>query len=270
MEHLLACMKIAGDDTVQRTQLRHRQELVKAFQIEPGMRVLEIGCGQGDTTVVLADRVGEQGHVHAIDIAEADYGAPFTLGEATETILKSKLGSRITFQLETDVMDLTFDEPYDVAVLSHCSWYFRSPAQLTDYLQKLRTAAKRICLAEWDAAYIKDSQRAHFYSAAILALYSEYVENDGNIQHMFAPSQLTQMLKDTGWQLSSKQTIDASYLQDGSWETDYALSIREKFSGAPERIQTLVSTFYYLLDTVKEDKTESLNSFVLTAVSGKE
>ena len=86
MEHLLNCMKIIGNDTIQRTQLTHRIELVKTFQIKKGMKVLEIGCGQGDTTVVLADAVGETGHVVAIDIASTEYGAPITLGEASKTI----------------------------------------------------------------------------------------------------------------------------------------------------------------------------------------
>ena len=61
-------MKIIGDDTIQRTQLKHRLELVSAFQLNKGMRVLEIGCGQGDTTVVLADAVGPTGQVVALSL----------------------------------------------------------------------------------------------------------------------------------------------------------------------------------------------------------
>jgi ubiquinone/menaquinone biosynthesis C-methylase UbiE len=64
------------DDLIQQVQLQHRLELVAAFGIQKGMRVLEIGCGQGDTTVAIADAVGESGSVVAIDIASPDYGAP--------------------------------------------------------------------------------------------------------------------------------------------------------------------------------------------------
>ncbi|MDQ7862686.1 hypothetical protein RCO48_21655 [Peribacillus frigoritolerans] len=35
------------DDLIQQVQLQHRLELVAAFGIQKGMRVLEIGCGQG-------------------------------------------------------------------------------------------------------------------------------------------------------------------------------------------------------------------------------
>ena len=61
------------EDQVQQIQLQHRFDLAKAFGVRKGMRILEIGCGQGDTTVVLADLVGEEGHIVAIDIAKGDY-----------------------------------------------------------------------------------------------------------------------------------------------------------------------------------------------------
>lgn len=87
---------------IQQVQLQHRLELVAAFGIQKGMRVLEIGYGQGDTTVAIADAAGESGSVVAIDIASPDYGAPLTLGQATERIKKSSLGERIDFHFEMD------------------------------------------------------------------------------------------------------------------------------------------------------------------------
>ena len=58
------------------SQTRHRLEIVSRFNIRPGANVLEIGCGQGDCTVVLAAAVGENGHVTAVDPASLDYGTP--------------------------------------------------------------------------------------------------------------------------------------------------------------------------------------------------
>ena len=91
LDGLLGNMKVIGDDAIQRTQLKHRLSLVEKFALEPGMRILEVGCGQGDTTVALADAVGEEGHVLAVDIADSDYGAPITLEEATSAIAGSLL-----------------------------------------------------------------------------------------------------------------------------------------------------------------------------------
>jgi len=40
-------------EDIQRTQTDHRLKLVQFWGIKEGSRVLEIGCGQGDTTAIL-------------------------------------------------------------------------------------------------------------------------------------------------------------------------------------------------------------------------
>ena len=60
-----------------RPQFEHRVKIVKSWNIVPGSRVLEIGPGQGDCTIVLATAVGESGHVDAVDPAPLDYGTLF-------------------------------------------------------------------------------------------------------------------------------------------------------------------------------------------------
>jgi ubiquinone/menaquinone biosynthesis C-methylase UbiE len=55
-------------------QIEHRTNIVSKWNIKPGDKVLEIGCGQGDCTLVLANAVGESGHVTGLDPARLDYG----------------------------------------------------------------------------------------------------------------------------------------------------------------------------------------------------
>ena len=45
-------------------------ELLQRAGVEKGQRVLDVGCGGGATTVRLAERVGETGHVLGIDISQ--------------------------------------------------------------------------------------------------------------------------------------------------------------------------------------------------------
>lgn len=63
-----------GQLHIVRSQIEQRAQLVKTWDIKPGERILEIGCGQGDCTLVLAAAAGDAGSVTAIDPASLDYG----------------------------------------------------------------------------------------------------------------------------------------------------------------------------------------------------
>jgi hypothetical protein len=59
---------------IQHSQTLHRLVLLQHWNIPTDSKVLELGCGQGDCTTVLAYAVGEQGRVVAVDPAELGYG----------------------------------------------------------------------------------------------------------------------------------------------------------------------------------------------------
>lgn len=63
--------------SLQESQTLHRLVLLQHWNIKTGSKILELGCGQGDCTAVLASAVGEEGKVIAVDPAELDYGTPF-------------------------------------------------------------------------------------------------------------------------------------------------------------------------------------------------
>lgn len=263
VQQFIEAYHLYENDDIQQIQLQHRFSLVEAFDLQPGMRILEIGCGQGDTTMALAHIVGDNGFVKAIDIANGDYGAPMTLQEAHEKIKHSPLGSRIEFQLETDFLSLASTEQYDAIVFSHCSWYFRDEAQLLQYFKHARLMTSQLCFAEWDTTYHTMEQSSHFFAVTILALFSQYVDNDGNIQAVFTKNRIQKLLQQASFTNCTRTEVDASYLQDGAWEQDYANSIQAEFSDAPPLIQTLLDALYNNMNTVKQP--QSLNSFVIIA-----
>lgn len=49
---------------------RYRQQIVESMQLEPGMHVADVGAGTGFLSLLMAERVGEQGKVYAVDIAQ--------------------------------------------------------------------------------------------------------------------------------------------------------------------------------------------------------
>lgn len=66
---------VLGDSHNERRRLQHQAGLVGGFTrhvfeqagIVPGMTVLDVGCGAGDVSLLLADMVGPDGHVIGLD-----------------------------------------------------------------------------------------------------------------------------------------------------------------------------------------------------------
>lgn len=246
--------------TIQKKQTAHRMRLVESFDIQPGDRVLEVGSGQGDTTVVLAEAVTSTGHVHAVDIASSDYGAPITLKDATDFISESEIGKRIIFSFETDVMDPSFNQKYDVAILSHSLFYFASPNDLYKLFKKLSKLANRICLADWDLEVKNPAQNAHAQAILLQGLYAKYNLTDANIRTIITKQSMHRLLTEAGWSVTNEYSVDASNLDDAQWEIAFANELE-----LPE-MNPIFSAYQNLIkQTTTTNEVESLNSFVLIA-----
>src|SRR5436190_13944258 len=71
--------------------------------IAPGMRVLDVGCGPGDTTFLAADLVGETGEVVGVDRAPAALVAARRRANALSL-------HNVSFR-QGDPADMTFEQP---------------------------------------------------------------------------------------------------------------------------------------------------------------
>lgn len=109
VEEIISQMLVGEHPEIQRIQTAHRLRIVEEWGIYPVEKILEIGCGQGDTTAVLADAVGLTGQIVAIDIAHEIYGGPNTIGESMKKLQQSSFGSVIQFFLEKNILkDIQF------------------------------------------------------------------------------------------------------------------------------------------------------------------
>ncbi|KAH8719080.1 Methyltransferase ustM [Beauveria bassiana] len=212
MEALLPCYLHRPKDRerVVVPQFEHRLNLCRAWKIPTGARILDIGCGQGESTLILADAVGPDGHVTGVDTAPADYGGPVTVGQAQSFILKSPYASRLTFEraevieVLQRVNDKTFDkiqvqspaqnastteenavnhlppspgpEPiFDGAVFLHSLWYARSREIVASLFTMLANARiPRIYIAEWMCQANKVAQEPHYLAARAQMLLHSY------------------------------------------------------------------------------------------------
>ncbi|MEZ4562131.1 MAG: methyltransferase domain-containing protein [Thermomicrobiales bacterium] len=208
-------------------QARYREALAAGWGIPAGARLLEIACGQGDMSAVLAHAVGATGHVTGVDIASPGYGAPLTLGEATAFLQAGPLGERLTFRFETDLLDdaiLYPDDAFDAVVLAHGAWYFASQEQLRATLRRVRQWAPRLHIAEWDLEPQTMEQIPHLLAVLLQGLIEGYhPDSEANVRTPFSREQMLALLAETGWQVTHEFRADTSALQDGAWEVDLAL-----------------------------------------------
>ncbi|MEU6500379.1 methyltransferase domain-containing protein [Streptomyces californicus] len=228
-------------------QTRHRAALVASWDIAPGSTVLELGCGQGDTTAVLAEAVGPGGRVVAVDPADPSYGSPVTLGESADRLAAGPLGSRIDFRFRTDVLDPSVDFPdgaFDHVVLAHCSWYFASLGRLRDTLARVRPWARRLWFTEWDLTPTSGEQTAHLLAVLIQGqIEAAGSRGQGNVRTPFSREELLRLLPGSGWTAEGSKPVDTEGLQDGDWEVAACLDLvgtEERLASLPEPVRRLV------------------------------
>ena len=210
--------------STQQPQNNHRTNLINIWPISSNSKILEIGCGQGDCTDVLARAVGPAGHIDAIDPAPLDYGSPETLGEAQARLSQSRIGPRITWHQVSPVEFLASVEEgaYDVAVLCHSIWYFASPAVVLDTLCALKGKAGKLCIAEYALSATEADAVPHVLAALTRAsLEAHKIVSEENIRTALAPDAIRCIAKEVGWKLvCEKRILPEEGLEDGKWETN--------------------------------------------------
>ena len=122
-----------------RTQARLIDPTTRRFfreaGIEPGMRVLDVGCGAGDTSLLLAEMVGERGQVVGVD------RAPTAIAAARSKV--AGRDERLRF-LEGDPAEMTFELPFDAVAGRYVLMFQEHPA--TTLNNSRRTFARAACL----------------------------------------------------------------------------------------------------------------------------
>ena len=127
-----------GDDEIARLEVQGRvtapgtRTIFAEAGIRPGMRVLDLGCGAGDSTFVAADLVGPGGSVVGLD------HSPDALARA-----RLRAGQRGLAQvqfIEGDIHDPAPGGPFDAIVERLALWQLPDPAEVLPRQATLRRA----------------------------------------------------------------------------------------------------------------------------------
>ncbi|PPJ60365.1 hypothetical protein CBER1_10766 [Cercospora berteroae] len=252
-----------SSDATQTSQLVHRlnilakwsdNDLTKARAALQGRCVLELGCGQGDMTVALAHLVQNQidadhsekqehlykGTVLALDPADLDYGAPYTLRQAQEYISQSDsgLGKYIDW-LQCDPIkylenlndrnegNSTTEEQFpDFIILAHSIFYLPGEENSSRLLRALHDASSqsraqnnrnppRLLLAEWGMKITSPAAEAH---ALAVEIQKSKPIKEGNVQCVITPARIVELANEAGWTMEREAWIESPEVDDGKWE----------------------------------------------------
>ena len=97
----------------------HGEEALRRFPPRPGERVLDIGCGFGDTTQRLAGLVGDEGEVVGVDVAPRFI-------ETARTEAAAAGAKNVSFAV-ADVETADLEGPYELAFSRFGTMFFAGP-----------------------------------------------------------------------------------------------------------------------------------------------
>ena len=112
-----------------------------ALGVQPGQRVLDVGCGPGTTAIELARRVGPDGAVVGVDISAEMVAAARRRAERSGA-------SNIAFRT-VDVQDGALDGPYDAAYSRFGVMFFPDPVAAFANIAGALRSGGRFAAAVW-------------------------------------------------------------------------------------------------------------------------
>lgn len=143
----------------------------RALALEPpreGDRVLDIGCGLGDTTVRLGRLVGPTGHAHGVDVAER------MIATAIKEAEEAGVGN-VTFAT-CDVEVTKFDQTFDYAFSRMGTMFFANPVVALRNVREALVPGGRLNMVVWRRKL--DNEFLHRAELVVAEYLEEPVESD--------------------------------------------------------------------------------------------
>jgi SAM-dependent methyltransferase len=116
-------------------------EAIRAYPPQPGDRVLDVGCGFGDTAQQLAQLVGPFGSVLGVDIA------PRFIEQAQREAEEAGVAN-VSFEVR-DVQQTTFDDSFDYVFSRFGTMFFDNPVPALRNVRAVMPEGALLCSIVW-------------------------------------------------------------------------------------------------------------------------
>lgn len=195
--------------------------LVEYARPVPGMTVLDLACGTGEPAISLAARVGERGHVTALDLS------PDLLAIAEQRARARGLNN---FSIQqADAHALPFPENnFDLATSRFGVMFFRDPVLALSELRRVLRPQARACFLAWgpfEQPYWQSMMGiVHKHAGGSL------LEPGGADPFRFSkPGSLSEVLRDAGFRNLHEKTETLPWAWPGPveevWEQNKAVAV---------------------------------------------
>ncbi len=119
----------------------HGEAALAAHPPKAGDRVLDIGCGFGDTSLRIAGLVGDSGSVHGVDVAPRFI-------EAAQAEAEQAGAGNISYAVR-DVQVTEFKDGFDYAFARFGTMFFANPVAAMRNVRKALVPGGRLCMVVW-------------------------------------------------------------------------------------------------------------------------